>query len=391
MHFTIYKSQLQKAVKNLVNIAPKECRAIPILTNIKMSVSDEGLKLTTSNLEILKSITINDALNQKLKNGEAFVDIRILQNILLKTKNHDLIEIEKHESQDEVIIKINKAKFTIYSIDSSEFPNFSNYNFDTHFEIDAESLFKLLESGFNIIGEDEDRVSSCGLYLKSTTEDNNKKLVAVATCDAIMIKSTIYCDQDIKDFDIRICKKAVSSIIKTEFDKKVKISLSEDYIKLIDNNNEIIIKLFNKHKFLDYKFLKNHSSDVIKVSTEIETITFLKTLEKALLFAKDKEKTTHLTFKKDSMTIGSKQDQNDNFYNFHEDLDIQCNIKEMLLCRVTDKNLINSIKLIKTNTLLLNLKDLGNDFCIIELMEINPINQINKIVILKAKNYSVFR
>jgi DNA polymerase-3 subunit beta len=351
MHFTIYKSHLQQAVTNLINVIEKGSQSNPILQNIKFCVNDDNLTLSASNLDITKYFYIANTSYEKLKNGEALINAKMLQNILLKIPNDAMINLEKQTNQ-EIFIKINKTKFKINSINVEEFPEDEDFNTqcNINFSINYDVLCNFLKCTLHAVSKDQKRHQLNGVYLSSVTKDNQKEFVAVATDEHRLMKLSIPHDQNIEDFGVIIPEKTIPEIIKTtNLKQMINVGISKHYcIKITTDESRMTSKLVDGD-FPPYeRVIPQHFMFILRIKLQ----PFYEVLQRCLILSDEQHKTCHITFKENLIVIESKKSSNGNFY---EEFETTCPYDNIPTLAFNGKYFLESLSNLNTDEFYLSI------------------------------------
>ena len=116
-----------KAVKGIVGSRSVQ----PILSSILIeTVSTDRITLTTTDLNLSISYTTNAEV---VKEGKIAIGAKVIEEIITKLPDNKDISIELNEETNVIVIKSEKTKYDVITLNPNEFPNvyrrsdFSNY------------------------------------------------------------------------------------------------------------------------------------------------------------------------------------------------------------------------------------------------------------------------
>jgi DNA polymerase III subunit beta len=124
MKFTVQKDHLVKAVQDVMR-AVSSRTTIPILTGIKLVVTNEGLTLTGSDSDIsiesyLPTIVDDQQLVDVKQPGSIVLNARYFSDIVKKLPA-DFVELES-DSHYVTTIRAGKTEFSLNGFDAEEYP-----------------------------------------------------------------------------------------------------------------------------------------------------------------------------------------------------------------------------------------------------------------------------
>ena len=152
---------------------------LPILSSILIDARDDMLHIsaTDTDMEIIETVT--DA--QILTPGAATVDAHTIHEIVRKSPEGCQIEMECEDDSENITLGLGRSRFHLRSLDSENFPGFSDEELPHGFVIPASELRHLIKKTRFIIPTDETRHYITGLHLHRKEEENGTILRAAAT------------------------------------------------------------------------------------------------------------------------------------------------------------------------------------------------------------------
>ncbi|GGC95757.1 DNA polymerase III subunit beta [Enterococcus wangshanyuanii] len=203
---------------------------IPILTGVKIVLTDEGLSLTGSNADI----SIESFLSQEDEKaqmtiestGSIVLQARFFGEIIRKLPE-DMFTLEVLEN-NQVAITSGKADFTVNGLDAENYPHLPVIDAKNQIQLPVHLLTKIInETGF-AVSLHESRPILTGVHFIL----ENQKLLAVATDSHRLSQRVIPIEQAAEDFNIVIPGKSLTELSRsfTNEEEMVEISIMENQV-----------------------------------------------------------------------------------------------------------------------------------------------------------------
>ena len=230
----------------MVNNVVERRQTLPILSNILVSVNDNVLSLTGTDLEVEIINTCNIENNE---DGNTTLPAKKLFDICKALPEGANIEILIDEER--AVLKSGRSRFTLSTLSASEFPSIDALISPFEFTVSQKVLKKLIDQTQFCMAQQDVRYYLNGLML----ELSNNQIIAVATdghrlafCQAEVTLSPSETRQVI------IPRKAINEIFRLleDTNDEVKISLSENHIRIELGTVTFTSKLIDG-KFPDYQ------------------------------------------------------------------------------------------------------------------------------------------
>ena len=230
----------------MVNNVIERRHTLPILSNVLLSVKDEILSLTGTDLEVemINSCpTINSVDCETTLPGRKLLDIC---KALPEGSNLEIILDDERAT-----LKSGRSRFTLSTLSSSEFPSIDALISPFEFNISQKVFKKLIDQTQFCMAQQDVRYYLNGLML----ELSDDQIIAVATDGhrLAFCKSNL----DLQPNETRqviVPRKAINEISRLleDSDDEIKISLSENHIRVSFSNVIFTSKLIDG-KFPDYQ------------------------------------------------------------------------------------------------------------------------------------------
>jgi DNA polymerase-3 subunit beta len=177
---------------NLVQGVVEKKNIITILSNIKLSASDNILTLTATDMDL----SICENIGASIKHGgEITVDCKTLVDIVRKMPD-EIVNLHYNSSLSQLILTGRNCTFNLSTLPASEFPNLDLSSTDAvQFEVDSVDLLQMFEYTKHSIANESNRYNLNGVCLHKSLYEGSDRLAA-ASADGhrlsyISIKSPI--------------------------------------------------------------------------------------------------------------------------------------------------------------------------------------------------------
>ena len=223
---------------------------LPILANVLIEAFDNRIQISATDLDIIITEKIDAEV---IKEGSTTTTAQVLYDLVRKLPAGSNIHLNLQNDKRLKLIS-EKSDFNLTCLPASEFPILEDSIESDYLEIKSKHLSKLLNKTKFSISNDETRHYLNGIYLH-TTEDDNPKLIAVATDGHRLSKTQIDLEGTKKFHPVILPKKTIFeiiNIISEEPETLIKILSVRSKIKFIINNIILISKVIDG-KFPDYE------------------------------------------------------------------------------------------------------------------------------------------
>nr|AAK21711.1 DnaN [Buchnera aphidicola] len=234
--------------------------SFPILENILISIKDDILSLTTTNLEI--ELIANIKLIKHYVSGNTTVSSRKLLDICRNSLNSSNINIELHANKMHIIS--DTSQYILRTLPADNFPNHNNFHHISEFYIDSNILKKMIEKTHFSMGKQDVRYYLNGMLLEII--NNSLYMVATDGYRLGMTHTLLTKKQKIESFSIIMTRKGIIELYKL-------LNISRQLIKILIGKNSIRIYIEQlvftaqliEGKFPNYNglFLKKKNNGII--------------------------------------------------------------------------------------------------------------------------------
>ena len=230
----------------MVNNVIERRQTLPILSNVLISVKDNSLSLTGTDLEVEM---INTCPIENTENGDTTLPARKLLDICKALPEGSNLEISI--DQERAILKSGRSRFTLSTLSASEFPSIDVLISPFEFHISQKIFKKLIDQTQFCMAQQDVRYYLNGLML----ELSENQIISVAT-DGHRLA---FCKANInltpnETRQVIVPRKAVNEISRLldDSDDEVRVSLSENHIRIDFADITFTSKLIDG-KFPDYQ------------------------------------------------------------------------------------------------------------------------------------------
>ena len=262
MKFTISKTEIVKALSSTLGVVEKR-QALPILSNILLTVEDKNISITATDLESEVKTTCTPTSVEST--GSTTAPAKKLNELCRLLPEGS--EISICLNGDKLSIESGSGKYSISTLPSEDFPVFDVVSENTEFTILGSVLRNLISKTSFAMGNQDWRHYLNGMYLN--IED--KSITAVTTDAHRLAISTNTTTKSISsEVSGIIPRKSINEIGKllSDSSEEVSLSLGANTIMLKTDSTSFVSKLI-EGKFPNYEqVLPTGESSVLSVNTK---------------------------------------------------------------------------------------------------------------------------
>ncbi|MEE6452433.1 DNA polymerase III subunit beta [Gottfriedia acidiceleris] len=287
MKFTVQKDHLVKAVQEVMR-AVSSRTTIPILTGIKLVVTNEGLTFTGSDSDIsiesyLPTVLDDQQLVDVKRTGSIVLNARYFSDIVKKLPS-DFVELES-DNNYVTTIRAGKTEFSLNGFDSEEYPLLPQIEEHETISISADLLKFMIRQTVFAVSTSETRPILTGVNWK--IENGDLTCIATDSHRLALRQAKIDGSSTTSEFkaSVVIPGKSLNELSKIldDNDEKVEIVLTE---------HQALFK--TKHLLFFTRLLEGNYPDTSKLipsesKTELTVMTkeFLQAIDRASLLARE--------------------------------------------------------------------------------------------------------
>ncbi len=229
MQLTIQRETLLKPLQSILGVVEKK-QTKPILSNVLISVRDQVLKLTVTDLELEMVASI--AIERQATDGEITVPARKLADIFRSLADDAVVDLILNDKL-QVVITSGKARFSLASLPVADFPNIEAALAEQHLSLSQQQLSHVLNRTYFAMAHQDVRYFLNGM-LFDIQSDHFK---AVATDGHRLALSQIELEKhQVSPSQIIVPRKAILELMRLLDD-------SDQTVTLIFGHNHLRIEL----------------------------------------------------------------------------------------------------------------------------------------------------
>ncbi len=293
MKLNLQRESLLKPLQATIGVVERK-QAMPILSNILLSVNGQDMAITGTDLEV-----------ELVGRSKMAVSTEFAQITLPGRKLMDICKalpegasMELYEDKTQVIIRSGKSRFTLSSLPSEDFPIFSEQDPLVSFTLTQADLRQLLQRTHFAMAQQDVRYYLNGMLF----EVNPDSLVLVTTDGHRLATGTLHTkiatDQRVQ---VIVPRKGILELMRLleETDEPVIITISARQIRIASKEYQFTSKLI-EGRFPDYDRVIPKINDK-KISIDRELLK--KTLSRAAILCNEKFRGLRFDLKTGSLTI----------------------------------------------------------------------------------------
>ena len=205
MNLTIDREVLLENLNTISRGLPAKS-PMPILTGIKLYVTENDLFMTSSNSDISVEVTINDASLEIKEPGQTVVPGKFI-DIIRKINSR---KVNLYLAEDKIlVIKADRGEYKLYVMDPLEYPKMDFVALENPLKLSADLLKNIIKSTVFATSSSEKKPILTGVNFSNT----NNTLTVVAT-DSFRLSQRVVSIDNYNDFNITIPNKSLDELIK---------------------------------------------------------------------------------------------------------------------------------------------------------------------------------
>lgn len=218
MKVTIQRATLLRPLQMISGVVERR-QTLPILANVLMTLTQDKLSLTATDLEI--ELIGTAALDQPAEQGAITVSARKLLDICRALPEEALLQVTLEG--EHLMLRSGKSRFMLTTLPAHDFPNIEDSPFTTEFTIDQAKLKGLLTKTYFAMGQQDVRH-----YLNGALIDINQGIMKCVTTDGHRLAYSLINDIAMNDAKLRVILPRKSVL---------------ELMRLLDANNEVAVKV----------------------------------------------------------------------------------------------------------------------------------------------------
>ena len=293
MNIKIERAKLLPTL-SLVSSVVEKRQTLPILANLHFSLVDGILTMVGTDLEVEITESIQEVAGD---NGDFTVSARKILDITRMLPDSAMINLKI--DGDKVIVSAGRSRYTLKTLDHSEFPRIEAKNWEERFKIKQLSLKGVLDKTAFAMAVQDVRYYLNGILF----EIGNNQLRAIATDGHRLAQSEA--DISLPTEELRqliVPRKAVAEIMKFldgDEESEVLLEMSRNHLKLSKTNTTLVTKLIDG-KFPEFKGILDTALNFV---VEIERNALLETFVRAAVLTTDRFKGVKVVLNDSTLSV----------------------------------------------------------------------------------------
>ena len=240
MKLTIARATLVKPLQIISGVVEKR-QTLPILSNVLVTVKDNTLALTATDLEI--ELIGTAKLAEGLQPGATTVSARKLLDICRALPEDAVLDMTLEGEQ--LVLRSGSSRFALTTLPADDFPNMENGPYTTQFEMPQSQLRRLLGKTHFAMGQQDVRH-----YLNGALFDINQGVIKCVATDGHRLAFSTVSDVDAGVTPVRVIlpRKSILELVRlldANSDEKMKVCISENHFRIITPEFTFSSKLIN--------------------------------------------------------------------------------------------------------------------------------------------------
>jgi DNA polymerase-3 subunit beta len=248
MKVTLSRATLVKPLQMISGVVEKR-QTLPILSNVLMTVTEESLSLTATDLEIeLIGVTPLEK-DQVTQTGSITVSARKLLDITRALPEDATIQMTL--DGDHLIVRSGKSRFQLTTLPAHDFPSVENGPFATEFEISQAKFKRLIGKTHFAMGQQDVRH-----YLNGALFDINQGVMKCVATDGHRLAFCSINEINVGDTRVKVIlpRKSILELIRlldANSDAVITICIGDSHFRVISPDFTFTSKLINA-QYPDY-------------------------------------------------------------------------------------------------------------------------------------------
>jgi DNA polymerase-3 subunit beta len=294
MKVTLSRAALLKPLQ-IVNGVVEKRQTLPILSNVLVTISDDLLSLTATDLEIELIGTI--PVEQVAQTGSITVAARKLLDICRALP--DDAQVQMALEGEQMILRSGGSRFALTTLPAHDFPNVENGPFNSEFSISEAKLRKLIGKTYFAMGQQDVRH-----YLNGALFDVNKGVVKCIATDGHRLALSSVDEDNANDIKAKVIlpRKSVLELVRlldVNSEADVRIGIGENHFRITTPEFTFTSKLINA-QYPDYDKLIPRSVENTAIASREP---FKQALVRASILSNEKFRGIRLQLEPDQLRI----------------------------------------------------------------------------------------
>lgn len=256
MDITVQREALLKPLQAISGVVEKK-QTLPILSNVLLTIKDNDLLLTGTDLEI--ELVGFVRLESKIKEGATTVSARKLFDICRTLPENSLIKASLENNH--LVIRAGDSCFKLNTLSPQDFPSLEETEYTSELILKQTHLKNLLTRTYFAMGQQDVRH-----YLNGAFLDIGEGFIKCVAADGHRLALTCIDDENIKNVEAQVIlpRKSVLELIRlfgNDNDNEVRLFIGDTRFKVVNPDYIFTSKLINA-QYPDYNRLIPRGSEI---------------------------------------------------------------------------------------------------------------------------------
>ena len=298
MRLSIDKLSLSRALAHVASVVERR-NTIPILSNVLLSIGNNELTLTATDLDMDIVETVPATAKGE---GATTVPAHMLHDIVRKLPEGSDIALQRDGAEGRLTVTSGPAQFSLQTLPADDFPALSVEDLGHAFTLPAADLKRLIDKTRFAISTEETRYYMNGIYLHAAESGGKPVLRAVATDGHRLAQAELPLPKGAKDMPgVIVPRKTVLELARLveDADGDVRIELSQSKIRVTTARVVLTSKLIDG-TFPDYQRVIPQGNDK---RMEVDNTAFAQAVDRVSTLSSDKGRAVKLTISDGKLTL----------------------------------------------------------------------------------------
>lgn len=300
MKFTIERAVLLKSLGHVQSVVERR-NTIPILSNVKIEVSDGGLSLNATDMDL---DIVETAPAEVAGTGATTASAHTLYEIVRKLPEGAQVELDSDGDDGKVVLRSGRSRFSLAALPTQDFPVMAEGELPYAFILPAAELRGIIDHTRFAISTEETRYYLNGIYLHAAENNGVQVLRAVATDGHRLASVEIPLPEGASGMPGVIApRKAVGELRKLidETESEISVALSDTKIRFGFNDGVLTSKLIDG-TFPDYDRVIPFANDK---ALEVDPGAFAKAVDLVSTISTEKSRAVKLSLDQGSLVLSA--------------------------------------------------------------------------------------
>ncbi len=295
MKLTINRESLLPVLERATGVVEQKSTT-PVLSNVLLSASDKGLRITGTDLDTEISGTIDNTGIES--SGSTTVSAKKLIDICKSLATDSIIEIELNNGT--LSLSSGRSVFNLATLPADDFPVLDDISFATTMPFIENEFLNLINQTSYAMAQHDVRYYLNGMFMQTS----NDKLTTVATDGHRLACCSLAMNNQDDDISIIIPRKGInelSRLLHSDTSTSIELQLSDNHIRLQKDNIRFTSKLIDG-KYPDYQAAIPQST---LHTIELDRMQIKDTLSRVAILSNEKFRGVLLKLSSGLLTIKS--------------------------------------------------------------------------------------